>query len=192
MPAKVLSSVSTYTDRYTDSDPSSSPRRGDPPPTPKVPSGLLMATKFVPVWIEEEPRIEEVKLTSGPYSGADALAVTIHLACEDDQLLWAVFNDSKELLISLLTEQARRVFGKQFQIAEVHFKRGSLILTIYVTVKAWVLLHKGLFATIAFLTGIYLPLKELVKDISGWMPRLKQLILGFFHQEPPPLIEDGV
>jgi hypothetical protein len=126
----------------------------------------------------------EIVFASGPNKGNRGLALTLAVRDSDDSGLWRFFEQSKREFGASVSKYFQEICGEQFEIAEIHYKRGSIILTMVVAVNAWGVAHQGIISVIGFVFGLYLPLKTLITDSQKWIPRLKTFIVAFFRGRP--------
>ena len=126
----------------------------------------------------------DIVFTSGPKKGNEGLALTLAVRDSDDNGLWRFFEQSKEEFGTSISKYFQEICGEQYEIAEIHYKRGSIILTMVVAINAWGVAHQGIISAIGFVLGVYLPLKTLITDSQKWVPRLKTFIVAFFRGRP--------
>jgi len=128
--------------------------------------------------------LREIVFTSGPKKDTGGVALTLAVRDSDDEGLWNFFEKSKEVFAEAITNYFQEICGEQYEIAEIHYKHGSIILTMAFAVNAWGVAHQGIVTIIGFLIGSYVPLKTLISDSQKWIPRLKLFIVAFFRGRP--------
>ena len=124
--------------------------------------------------------LREIVFTSGAKKDTDGVVLTFVVRDSDNEGLWNFFEQSKEVFAETITNYFRQICGEEYEIAEIHYKRGSIIFTVAIAVNSWGVAHQGLLAIVGFLMGSYVPLKMLISDSQQWLPRFKLFIVDFF------------